>query len=132
MASAAQVLAWRLRPGRLEDFIKIAARADKILRNFGATTRTLNNAVAGDQAGTILYVIECADINAFGALQSRMQTDKEWQAFLAEVDSDRNPTADLVGSSLYAEVAVGSEGSCRTGRVRRQRPQPSGRRSGWG
>ena len=106
MASVAQVLAWRPRPGRLEDFIKIAARADKMLRKFGATTRTLNNLVAGDQAGSIMYVIECTDMNAFGALQSRMQTDKEWQAFIAEVNSDRSPTADFVGSSLYTEVAV--------------------------
>lgn len=107
MASVAQVLVWRPRPGRLADFIKIAARADTMLRKFGATTRTLNNLVAGDAAGTILYVIECADMNAFGALQSRMQTDKEWQAFLAEINSDPNPTADLAGSSLFTEVAVG-------------------------
>ena len=107
MASVAQVMAWRLRPGRFEDFTRIAARADKILRKFGATTRTLNNVVAGDQAGTIIYVIECTDMNAFGALQSRMQTDKDWQAFIAEVNSERNPTADLVGSSLYTEVPVG-------------------------
>jgi len=107
MASAAQVLAWRLRPGRLEDFIKIAGRADKILKKFGATTRTLNNVVAGDQAGTALYIIECTDMKAFGALQDRMQTDQEWQAFIREVYSDPNPTADLVGSSLYTEVPVG-------------------------
>jgi hypothetical protein len=107
MASVAQVFVWRPRPGRLGDFIKIAARADKILRNFGATTRTLSNVVAGDQAGSVTYVIECSDMNAFGALQSRMQADKEWQAFLADVNSDRNPTADLVGTSLYTEVVVG-------------------------
>ena len=105
MASAAQVMAWRPRPGRLEDFLKIAARADKLLRKFGATTRTLNTPVAGDQAGTMLYLIECTDMNAFGALQSKMQSDKEWLAFLAEVNS--NPTADLIGSSLYTEVPVG-------------------------
>jgi hypothetical protein len=46
-------------------------------------------------------------MNAFGALQSRLQTDQEWQAFLAEFNSDSNPTADLVGTSLYAELAVG-------------------------
>jgi hypothetical protein len=107
MASVAQVLAWRLRPGRLEDFVKIAGRADKILKKLGATTRTFNNVIAGDQAGTAIYVIECTDMRAFGVLQVQMQTDKEWQAFIREINSDPNPTADLVGSSLYTEVPVG-------------------------
>ena len=107
MASVAQVLVWRPRPGRLSDFIKLAARADQLLRKFGATTRTLTNLVAGDAAGSITYVIECADMTAFGALQSRLQADAQWQAFLAEINSDPNPTADLAGSSLYTEVAVG-------------------------
>lgn len=107
MASVAQVSSWRVRPGRLNDFMGIAVRADKILRRLGAATRTLNNVAAGKDAGTVVYVVECPDMNAFASLQNRMETDKEWQALLGEVNSDRNPTADLVESELYTEVAVG-------------------------
>ena len=105
MASVAQVLSWRVRPGRRKDFIRVAANADRILRRLGATTRTLDNVIAGEMAGTMTYVIESADMNKFAALQNQMQTDKEWQAFIREMESDPNPTADLIETSLYSEIA---------------------------
>jgi hypothetical protein len=33
-----------------------------------------------------------------------MAADTEWQALLAEVNSDRNPTADLIETSLYNAI----------------------------
>jgi hypothetical protein len=102
----AQVFAWHPRPGRLADFITVAQRADKIIRSLGGSTRTLNAAV-GAIPGGVLYVIESTDWNTFATLQSKMASDKAWQALLAEVNSTKEPTSDLVSSALYAEVLLG-------------------------
>ena len=102
----AQVFVWHPRPGRIADFMAIAKKADKIIRGLGGTTRTLNQA-AGGVAGGILYVIETANWNAFGELGTKLQTDKAWQALIAEVNSTDKPTADLLSSSVYSEIPLG-------------------------
>jgi len=102
----AQVFSWHPRPGRIADFMAIAKKADKIIRGHGATTRTLNS-VSGGVAGGITYVIETANWKAFGDLEANLQTDKAWQALLAEVNSTDKPTADLISSAVYSEIPLG-------------------------
>ena len=102
----AQVFAWRPRPGRLADFMTIAQRADKIIRGLGGNTRTLN-AAAGAVPSAVLYVIETADWSAFASFQNKMAADKAWQALITEVNATREPTSDLVSSTLYSEIALG-------------------------
>lgn len=54
-----------------------------------------------------ILVVESKDWDAYGALQSKLQTDSEWQAFLTRVvANDRDPAADLVGTGLATDVEV--------------------------
>ncbi len=102
----AQVFLWQPRPGRLADFMAIAKKADKIIRGLGATTRTHNQASGGVPNG-VLYVIETADWKAFGDLNTKLQTDKAWQALVAEVNSTNQPTGDMISSAVYSEIPLG-------------------------
>ena len=102
----AQVYTWHPRPGAVEQFIGIAKRADKIMRGLGATTRTLTS-VAGPNPNAILYVIETPNWKAHGELSTKLETDKDWQKLIAEVNSTDKPTADLVSSAVYSEIPIG-------------------------
>jgi hypothetical protein len=102
----AQVFSYHPRPGRRADFMAIAKRADKIIRGLGATTRTLNQ-TAGGVAGGVLYLIETANWTAFGDLATKLQTDKAWQALVAEVTSTDKPTVDLLSAAVYSEIPLG-------------------------
>jgi hypothetical protein len=102
----AQVYTWNPRPGALEQFIGIAKRADKIMRGLGASTRTLTS-VAGATPNAILYVIETPNWKAHAELSTKLETDKDWQKLMAEVNSTDKPTADLVSSAVYSEIPIG-------------------------
>ncbi|MGA7871964.1 MAG: hypothetical protein WCA22_13850 [Candidatus Binatus sp.] len=102
----AQVFTWAPRPGAVEQFIAIAKRADKILKGLGATTRTLS-AVAGATPNAFIYVIETPNWKVHGELSTKLETDKDWQKLMAEVNSTDKPTADLVSSAVYSEIPLG-------------------------
>ncbi len=41
-------------------------------------------------------------------MQTKMQTDSEWQGFFAQVIANNaNPSADLIGTGLSTDVPVG-------------------------
>jgi len=102
----AQVYSWHLNPGRLADFMADAKRVDKIIRGLGGQTRTLNS-VSGGTAGAVLYIVEAPDWKAFGDLNAKLETDKNWQALLAELTSTDKPTAELISSAIYSEIPLG-------------------------
>ena len=102
----AQVFTYTPRPGAVEQFIGIAKRADKILRGLGATTRTLS-AVAGATPNAFIYVIETPNWKEHGELNTKLQTDADWQKLAEEVNSTDKPTADLLSSAVYSEIPLG-------------------------
>ena len=102
----AQVFTYRPRPGGIEKFVSLAQRADKILRALGATTRTLSS-VAGAAPSVFAYIVETPNWKAHGELSTKLETDKDWLKFVAEVSSTDKPPVDLVSSAVYAEIPIG-------------------------
>jgi hypothetical protein len=103
-----QSTVWRVRPGMAEGFLANVATAKKILGRLGAQRVRAVNQMVGTNAPCTVVVVESADWKAFGELQSKLETDSEWQGFLAKVIlNNRNPDADLIGTGLSAEVPLG-------------------------
>jgi hypothetical protein len=104
--AVAQIFVFRPRPGHFQDFMKDAVRADKLVRRAGGKMRAWN-AAAGGEPGTIGIVIETADWKAFGEYNARLESDTEWQAFMAEINSRREPSADMVRTQISVELPIG-------------------------
>jgi hypothetical protein len=99
-----QTTVWKVRPGKAQDFMANVATARKIVEKLGAQTRFVNQMV-GTNAPAFIVIIESKDWNAFGALQAKMQTDSEWQAFfMRAVANNPDPAADLIGTGLSSDV----------------------------
>jgi hypothetical protein len=98
---------WRVRPGKTQEFLANAASAKKILERLGGRGRLVNQAV-GTNAPAMIFIVESLDWKAYGDLQAKMQTDTEWQAFLAQaISNNANPAADLIGTGLSTDVPLG-------------------------
>ena len=102
MSTILQVFVYRPRPGKLQSFMKNVARGSKIVNRDGGKVRQWNTATGGEP-GTIAIGIETANYKAFGEYSAKLEADPEWRAFWAELESDREPAADLVSSALYEE-----------------------------
>jgi len=98
-----QTSVWKARPGKTQNFLENAATARKILERLGGQTRFINQ-VIGTNAPAFILVLESKDWNAYGALQSKLQTDSEWQQFVTRVFNERDLAADLVGTGLAVDV----------------------------
>jgi hypothetical protein len=91
-------------PWQDEGFLANAASAKKILERLGGRGRLVNQAI-GTNAPAMVFIVESPDWKAYGDLQARMQTDKEWQAFFAQaISNNANPAADLIGTGLSTDV----------------------------
>jgi hypothetical protein len=106
MAAVAIVATWRIRPGRLQDFMAAVARATKIHTRLKGKVRVWN-AQFGAEPGTVAYVVEFPDWKAFGEYGAKLEADPEWLALVAEFTADRDPTADLVHQGIGTEAPVG-------------------------
>jgi len=99
-----QTSVWKVRPGKTQNFLENVATGRKILEKLGGQTRFINLMI-GSNAPAFVVIVESKDWNAYGGLQSKLQTDSEWQAFLTRVAAnDRDPAADLVGTGLASDV----------------------------
>jgi hypothetical protein len=99
-----QTSVWKVRPGKTQVFLENVATARKILEKLGAQTRFINQ-VIGTNAPAFIVVLESKDWNAYGAMQSKLQTDSEWQEFITRVvANERDLAADLVGTGLAIDV----------------------------
>ena len=98
---------WKIRSGKAPDFVANVTTAKKILERLGARVRLLNR-VIGTDAPCSIVVIESADWKAYGELQAKMQSDSEWQGFVAKViATNQNPSADIIGTGLAVDVPIG-------------------------
>ncbi len=98
---------FRVRPGMTQGFLANVTTAKKILERLGGRVRVVNRMVGTDAPCTVV-VVESVDWKAYGELQSKLQTDSEWQAFIAKaILNNRDPDADLIGTSLGADVPIG-------------------------
>ena len=62
------------------------------------------NQMVGAEPGTAALVIETADWKAYGEYNAKLQDNREWQAFLKEINSAKEPNADIFRTLLHVEV----------------------------
>lgn len=102
--AVATITRWKVRTGRVADFLIPVAEAKRIIENLGGNVRIWQPIYGGD-AGTVSFVVEHADQAAVAAFAAKLQADGEWQALLQKyILSNDDPTADLVGTALVTEV----------------------------
>ena len=103
MPSVSEVVFLRPRPGRFEAFMKDVARARKIMASCGGKVRVWNQLV-GAESGSTAVVIETADWQAYGDYNAKLEENREWQAFMKEINSAKEPNADLFRTLLHVEI----------------------------
>jgi len=103
MATVSQVLFLKPQPGRLEALMRDIAKASKIVKRAGATLRAWNE-VSGPNTGSIAVVVEHSDWKDFGSYMTKLESDSEWQAFMAEISSTKSPNAEQLASGINVEV----------------------------
>ena len=99
MASVWRVTSFKPHPGRLEAFMRDLSRGNNIVKRSGGKLRAWNE-VSGPNAGTVAVVIEHSDWKDFGNYAAKLESDSEWQAFLAEINSAKSPNAEMVSSGI--------------------------------
>ena len=103
MSVVSQILFLRPQPGRLDGLMHDLEKASKIIKHAGGKFRAWNE-VSGPNAGSIAVVVEHADWNYFGAYMAKLESDKDWQTFIAGINSARIPNAERVSTGISVEV----------------------------
>lgn len=101
--AVAQVIQFRITPGRNEEFNKQVAEAKGHHERLGGRVRVWQATVAGPNTAIVSYVIEHKDMAAFAAFSDKVTTDAQWLAFAAKVFT-ANPTGTLVSGALATEI----------------------------
>ena len=102
--AVATITRWKVRSGRLADFLVPVTEAKRIVENLGGKVR-IWQPVYGGEAGTVSFVVEPADQAAAAEFSAKLQADGEWQALIQKyIMANDNPTADLVGTALVTEL----------------------------
>jgi hypothetical protein len=103
MATVSQVLFLKPQPGRMEAFTRDLARASKIIKRLGGNLRAWNE-VSGSNPGCIAVVVEHNDWKDFGNYMTKLESDKDWQSFIAEINSNKSPNAEALARGINVEV----------------------------
>jgi putative AlgH/UPF0301 family transcriptional regulator len=95
---------WKIHEGHLPDFLAAAEEYKKQHERLGAQVR-MWVPLAGGQANTVLYVIEHADIAAYGAFMKKLTTDADYQKLVKGTQQQLlvNPIAEMTASTLLSE-----------------------------
>jgi len=103
MATVSQVTFLKPQPGRLEALMRDIAKASKIIKRAGGNIRAWNE-VSGPNAGTIAIVVEHSDWKNFADYMTKLESDRDWQAFMAEISSAKSPNAERTAVGINVEV----------------------------
>jgi len=103
MPTVSNIVFLKPQPGRLEAFMRDLAKANNIIKRAGGKFRAWNETY-GPNAGTVAVVVEHSDWKDYGTYMAKLESDTDWQAFMAEVSSAKAPNAEVVGTGLNVEV----------------------------
>jgi hypothetical protein len=103
MATVSQVTFLKPQPGRLEAVMRDIAKASKIIKRAGGNIRAWNE-VSGPNAGTIAIVVEYSDWKNFADYMTKLDSDRDWLAFIAEINSTKSPNAERTAVGINVEV----------------------------
>ena len=104
MPAVNHVTVVRVAPGRYDEFLKRSSKLKKIRERAGAKVRYYQT-VAG-ALPAIAVVAETGGWKAHGEYMAKLEADPEWQKFIAEIRSDRDPVATIVESRMSEEIEV--------------------------
>ena len=104
MSAVNQVTVVHVAPGRFDEFLKRSSRLKKIRERAGARVRYYQTVAGGHPA--VLVVAETAGWKAYGEYMAKLEADPEWQKFVAEIRSDRDPVATIVEQRTSQEIEV--------------------------
>jgi len=95
---------WKIHAGHLPDFLAAAGEYKKAHERLGAQVR-MWVPLAGGQPSSVLYVIEHADIAAYGAFMKKLTTDAEYQKLVKATQQQQrvNPIAEMTASTVLSE-----------------------------
>lgn len=93
---------FRVKAGRLQEFLKLCAEARKIHEGLGGRVRIWQPAFGGE-AATVGYTIEHDDMTAHGTFSDKLQSDSAWQALTKGAQANTDPSVEPVSSALYQE-----------------------------
>jgi len=101
------VTQWRIKPGRMAQFVQACAHAKKIHERLGArNVRLLEATYAGTNAMLLSYVVEFEDFAAQGAFSQKLTQDAEWQKLWEGAGND--PSGEIVSNAILSEVNLGA------------------------
>jgi hypothetical protein len=103
--AVAQVIQFRITPGKGVEFNAQAAEAKKIQERLGGHVRVWQATAAGPNSGIVSYVIEHKDLAAFAAFSDKLSADAEWLAFVPKAFS-ANPAGTLLSVALASEMTL--------------------------
>ncbi len=93
---------FRVKAGRLQEFLTLCAEARKIHERMGGRVRIWQPAFGGE-AATIGYTIEHDDMTAYGTFTDKLQSESDWQALIQRMGTNTDPSVEPVSSALYQE-----------------------------
>ncbi len=102
--AVAQVVQFRIVPGRNEEFAKNVAAGKKIHERLGGRVRVWTALIAGPNTGIVSYVIEHDDLAAFADFSAKLTADPEWVEFTAKVLGRADPAGLVQGATLANEI----------------------------
>ncbi len=97
------VFAWAVKPGRTQEVLGIVAQAKKIHERLGAQVRVLLPQYSSEPAN-LTYILEHDSMTAHGEFSDKLQSDQEWQAIFAQIQTNTDPSAVLSQSNLYMDA----------------------------
>ena len=102
--AVAQVVQFRVVPGKNEEFNANVATATKIHERLGGKARVWTALAAGPNTGIVSYVIEHNDLAGYAAFSEKLTADSEWLQFAAKTLQRPDPAGLLQGVTLANEI----------------------------
>ncbi len=97
------VFSWKVKPGRMQEVLAIVAQVKKVHERLGAGVRVLLPQYSGEPA-SLVYLLEHDNMTAHGTFSDKLQSDQEWQAVFAQIQTNTDPSAELSQASLLMDA----------------------------
>lgn len=97
------VFSWKVKPGRMQEVLGVVAQAQKIHERLGARVRVLMPQYSAEPTN-LGYLVEHDNMTAHGTFSDKLQSDPEWQALFAQMQTNTDPAAELTQAGLYADL----------------------------
>lgn len=99
------VTIWSVAPGRVVEFLGLAAQAKVIQERLGGKCRLARIAFGGPNSGQMVYTIEHASLEVLADFDGRLAVDPDWQKLIATgITANANPSATILSHSIAADM----------------------------